>query len=161
MRRRKLEATLKALPGFRKPFDLEFAIALAVAAHRRQTSRSGELAIMHPLRVMSLVAHLGDDYAIVAVLHDSLEQTALTEAFLRQVGCPRAELRSIVTLTRLPDEPYLEAIERAAASNLTREIAQASILDHLRYSLPRLPRAQQGPEYERLNAASATLNRSR
>jgi len=55
---------------------LEDAIVLAAGAHRGQTDKAGQPYILHPLRVM---LQLEDEVGrISAVLHDVLEDTAIT-----------------------------------------------------------------------------------
>ena len=63
---------------------LEKAIELAARHHAGQLDKGGMPYILHPLAVMMAV----DDQRakIVAVLHDALEDTALTEADLRGAG---------------------------------------------------------------------------
>src|SRR5439155_17942529 len=63
---------------------LEKAIELAARYHAGQKDKEGLPYITHPLRVMQRVQ--GADAQIVAVLHDALEDTKLTEADLRSAG---------------------------------------------------------------------------
>jgi len=51
------------------------AIAIASKAHVGQLDKGGKPYILHPLWVMDKVRHLGEDYMIVAVLHDVIEDT--------------------------------------------------------------------------------------
>lgn len=51
---------------------------LASAAHEGQVDKAGHPYIDHPRRVAAKVAHLGDDYRIVALLHDVVEDTPVT-----------------------------------------------------------------------------------
>jgi (p)ppGpp synthase/HD superfamily hydrolase len=62
------------------------AIEIAVTAHAGQVDKGGRPYILHPLWVMDRVRHLGDDYMIVAVLHDVIEDTDWTIERLRQEG---------------------------------------------------------------------------
>ena len=54
------------------------AIEIAVSAHAGQVDKGGKPYILHPLWVMNQVRHLGEDYMIVAVLHDVVEDTHWT-----------------------------------------------------------------------------------
>ena len=62
------------------------AIEIAVAAHSGQTTRDGQPYILHPMWVMDKVRHLGPEFMIVAILHDVVEDTAITIEFLREEG---------------------------------------------------------------------------
>lgn len=55
--------------------NLGRAIEIAVSAHSGQVDKGGRPYILHPLWVMDRVRHLGDDYMIVAVLHDVVEDS--------------------------------------------------------------------------------------
>jgi len=56
---------------------LERAVAIAAQAHAGQRDKAGEPYILHPLRVMLRMAT--DELQIVAVLHDVLEDGALSD----------------------------------------------------------------------------------
>jgi len=96
---------------------LHEAVAMAAEAHGRQLDKRGELYIAHPLRVMAKVAHLGEDFAVVAVLHDTLEDTHLTSSDLAYYGLEGDMLDAVVHLTRRGLESYQEYINRVALSN--------------------------------------------
>ena len=57
---------------------LEKALILAAKAHTGQVDKGGAPYILHPIRVM--LACEGEKEKIVALLHDTLEDTALTAA---------------------------------------------------------------------------------
>ena len=59
------------------------ALEIATAAHRNQKDKSGEDYIKHPVTVASFVS--GEDAKVVALLHDVLEDTDVTEAELRAI----------------------------------------------------------------------------
>ena len=63
---------------------LEKALILAAKAHTGQVDKGGAPYILHPIRVM--LACEGEKEKIVALLHDTLEDTALTAADLRRAG---------------------------------------------------------------------------
>jgi len=54
------------------------AIAIAATAFEGAIDKGGNPYILHCLWVMNAVRHLGEDYMIVAVLHDLLEDTDWT-----------------------------------------------------------------------------------
>ena len=61
------------------------AIQIASEAHLNQIDKGGKPYILHPLWVMDRVRHLGEDYMVVAVLHDVIEDTNWTLDNLRIV----------------------------------------------------------------------------
>ncbi|HEX6312760.1 MAG TPA: HD domain-containing protein, partial [Acidimicrobiia bacterium] len=65
---------------------IEEAFTVARGAHAEQVRRSGEPYIAHPLGVAMILAHLGlDDVTIAAaLLHDAVEDTALTGTDLEE-----------------------------------------------------------------------------
>lgn len=58
--------------------NLGRAIEIAAIAHASQFDKGGKPYILHPLWVMDRVRHLGEDYMIVAVLHDVIEDSDWT-----------------------------------------------------------------------------------
>ncbi len=79
---------------------LERAFAVAEEAHRGQLRLSGEPYISHPLAVAQLLAemHLDTDALAAALLHDVVEDTAITSEEIReQFGAPVEKLVEGVT----------------------------------------------------------------
>lgn len=64
--------------------QLSHAIYLASLYHNNVYDKAGEPYILHVLWVMNKVRHLGHKYMIVAVLHDILEDTAMTIPYLKK-----------------------------------------------------------------------------
>lgn len=80
--------------------ELELAIALAVRAHhgQRYPSPETEPYILHALRVMLGVS--GVRARAVAVLHDVLEDTAITAEELREANLSSEVVNAVTALTR-------------------------------------------------------------
>lgn len=121
--------------------NLERAIEIAAAAHTGQTDKAGAPYISHPLRVALGFIRAGDEErAIVAVLHDVIEDSATTAADLRREGFSDAIVKAVEALTRPEDEPYPDFILRAAANDLARPVKVADLKDNLnRTRLAKLP----------------------
>ena len=92
-------ATLfKEWSGYLKPEDvsqLETAYHFSEAAHTGQFRKSGDPYISHPLAVANILAqwHLDPQALTAALLHDVMEDTAVTKAEItRKFGKPVAEL---------------------------------------------------------------------
>src|SRR5205807_5925884 len=91
---------------------LEKAIALAAQAHAGQRDKQGLPYILHPLRVMMRVE--GDLARIVAVLHDTLEDTDVTAADLRREGFGDDVIEPLELVTHDKHEPYADYVARCA-----------------------------------------------
>ena len=107
---------------------IEEAIALARRFHDGQVDKGGRPYIGHPLRVMDRVSTTEEKLA--AVLHDVLEDTALTATDLMAAGCPPRVLVALDALTRREGEPYEAFVARAAADPLARAVKLADIADN-------------------------------
>jgi len=108
---------------------LEKAIAIAVSAHAGQRDKAGRPYILHPLRVMHGCA--SDDERIVAILHDVLEDTEVTEADLRQEGFGDEVIAALLCLTKAEGENYGDFIGRVMPNPLARRVKTLDLLDNM------------------------------
>ena len=104
--------------------ELERAIALAVRAHRGQRYPSPEAQpyILHPLRVMFGVS--GVRARAVAVLHDVLEDTAVTAEDLQEANLSSEVVDAVTALTRRSGQRTRTTSFRSRA---TRSRARSSL----------------------------------
>ena len=113
--------------------DLERAIILATRAHAGQIDKAGAPYILRPLRAMLRVN--GDARRIAAVLHDVVEDTAVTLGELRERGFSDDVVAAVEALTKRPDEEgdagYFRFVERAARNDVARAVKLADIEDNL------------------------------
>lgn len=140
------------------------AIQLATAAHHGQRDKLGVDYIQHPLAVMRLAAAsgYGHDHQIVAVLHDTVEDTTLTVADLSAVGCTSDQIAAVLSVTRrvTPEgsESYRDMIARAAQHDVGRIV---KLFDNGHNSLPsrvsQLPPATRASMSRRYRAAREAL----
>jgi (p)ppGpp synthase/HD superfamily hydrolase len=107
---------------------LERAIEIAVRAHSGQRDKQGMPYILHPLRVMMAVQ--SEDAKIVAVLHDILEDTSVTEEDLRKEGFSEVVIAGILGVTRRKHESYTDFVIRASQHELSREVKLADLADN-------------------------------
>lgn len=114
--------------------SLDEAIVLATRPHRGQVDKAGAPYILHPLRVM--LTQADDERRITAVLHDVVEDCAVTPATIR-VRFGDAVADAVVALTRRDDEDYDTFVARCAANEIARDVKRADIADNL--DLLRLP----------------------
>jgi (p)ppGpp synthase/HD superfamily hydrolase len=110
---------------------LEEAIAVACRAHRgqRYPSPEREPYIQHSLRVMLAVHSFRTQ--MVAVLHDVLEDTAVTVGDLRAAGLPGEVVAAVVAMTHRPEHTYEEYIEQVAGDPLACQVKLADLADNL------------------------------
>lgn len=107
---------------------LERAIILAVQAHAGQASQDGEPYVMHPLRVM--LRFTDEPTRIVALLHDAVEDTALTLADLSAQGFTPDVVQAVDAISRRRDEPYPAYMDRVAANPLAARVKLADLEDN-------------------------------
>ncbi|BBH34409.1 metal-dependent phosphohydrolase [Pseudomonas sp. St290] len=90
--------------------------------------KGGSPYVLHPLKVMLRLAH--DQERIVAVLHDVVEDTAVTLADLRNEGFSEAVVGAIDSLTKREGETYQAFIERAARDPIARRVKLADLAEN-------------------------------
>ena len=89
------------------PSTLDKMITLAVKAHRGQLDRGGMPYILHPLAVMGMISSTDDiELLCIAVGHDLLEDTDVTEKTLGEWGFTVRVIAGIIALTKMDGEPY-------------------------------------------------------
>lgn len=109
---------------------LEKAIELAARYHAGQADKQGVPYILHPLRVMARVQ--GNEATIVAVLHDTLEDTELKEADLVEAGFGEDILAPLRLLTHDKSVPYADYVVAIAANPVARKVKLADLEDKAR-----------------------------
>jgi (p)ppGpp synthase/HD superfamily hydrolase len=109
---------------------LDRALRLAVQIHSGHADRGGRPYLLHVLQVVS--ACRDDlDAAVVAALHDVVEDSNLTLRELREQGFSPAIVDAVDALTRRDGEAYEDAIERAARNPLARKVKVADLESNL------------------------------
>lgn len=109
-------------------FGLAEAIALARSAHEGQVDKAGQPYIEHPLRVMGRVS--GEYEQMAAVLHDVVEDTALTVDDLEEAGCPGTVTKAVDALTKRPGESLADSMARVAVDPIALSVKRADIADN-------------------------------
>jgi (p)ppGpp synthase/HD superfamily hydrolase len=108
---------------------LERAIEIAVAAHRDQHDRAGRPYILHPLWLMHRFEDL--DAMIVAVLHDTVEDSEFSLQDLADEGFASPIVEAVDALTRRQDESYESFALRSRAHPLARRVKLADLEHNL------------------------------
>ncbi len=133
---------------------LERAIQLATEAHQGQVDKAGHPYILHPLRVMFRVKTVEE--RIVAVLHDTIEDTSLTAEDLQREGFSSRVIEAIQCLTKNPGESYEQFIDRIKDNVLASRVKRADIRDNM--DLSRLPSVSE-KDLTRMKKYHTALNR--
>ena len=105
------------------------ALQIAIKAHEGQKDKSGRNYVMHPIRVSERCKTI--DAKIVALLHDTIEDTDVTEDYLKTEGFPQEIIDAIKLVTRKEDETYQQFIERAANNAISREVKISDLEDNM------------------------------
>ena len=100
------------------------AIKLIYKAHEGQTDKSGLPYVLHPIH---LAEQMKDEYStLVALLHDTLEDTDVTAEYLR-AEFPAEVCDAVELLTKPEDMDYFDYIEKVKRSDLARRVKLADL----------------------------------
>lgn len=91
---------------------------LAETHHDGQLDKAGQPYIGHILRVAERVSHLDPEVVATALLHDIIEDTAVTEGDLAAAGIPATVIEAVTLLTKTGgplDEYYVRIREHPVA----------------------------------------------
>jgi (p)ppGpp synthase/HD superfamily hydrolase len=117
-------------PVLEGPALLAAAMEVAAAAHSGLVDKAGLPYLSHPLRVAARLVGEGDQVVATGLLHDVIEDTAVTQDDLRVRGFPASVRTAVEALSKRPDEPYEDAIRRAAADPIAAKVKAADIADN-------------------------------
>ena len=111
----------------------DLALQIAIRAHKGQKDKSGREYVMHPIRVSE---RCKDARAkIVALLHDTIEDTDVTAEYLRSQGFPEEIIEGVLSVTKQEgeegEENYEDFVLRAAKNPLGKEVKLADLEDNM------------------------------
>ena len=111
------------------------ALLIAKRAHAGQKDKAGQDYITHPIRV----AERCDDprAKIVALLHDTIEDSNVTADYLRKEGFREEIVEAVLAVTRREVEDYDDYVRRAAQNELGYMVKRADLEDNM--DIRRLP----------------------
>lgn len=115
--------------------QFQIALELAVEKHKNQTDKAGNPYILHPLHVMENVN--SKEGKIIAILHDIIEDTDVTEDYLLKIGLSKRIVDAVIALTRSEDIDYQEYIKNLSSNPLAKEVKLADLEHNM--DLKRLP----------------------
>lgn len=111
-------------------FDLlSKALQIATKAHKGQADKAGSPYIFHPIRVANRC--FNDEERIVALLHDTIEDTDITPSYLLSEGFPRNIVDAILSVTRNEDESYEDFVKRTRLNPIGRQVKLHDLEDNM------------------------------
>ncbi|PZD94595.1 GTP pyrophosphokinase [Paenibacillus sambharensis] len=131
------------------------AIALAASAHEGQTDRGGSPYVFHPIRLM-LRAVTGEEQ-IIAVLHDTIEDTSLTLEDLRKEGFSDSVVEAVDSLSRREEEDYDAFILRIKQNPLASRVKILDLLDNIEQTKKKKPSEKTHKRLDKYSRALDTL----
>lgn len=134
--------------------SLQTAIEVAVEGHKNQTDKSGDLYILHPMRVMG--AFQDNSRRIVGILHDVVEDTKYEMSNLIDLGFDAEICDAVQAITKLDGDVYEDYLSRVNANAIARDVKLADIHDNMQ-RLHNLPEADRTRLTEKYRKARRTL----
>lgn len=126
---------------------LQLAIEIATKAHAGQVDKGGNPYIGHPFRVAAKCKK--EDEKIVAVLHDTIEDTEITPVYLAKHGFPQRIVDGVLSVTHREGENYEDFIKRASLNALGKAVKIADLEDNM--DIRRLDYPMNEWDFKRLN----------
>lgn len=108
---------------------LEKALEIAVKTHKGQTDKVGCAYIFHPIRVAERC--LTEEEKIVALLHDTIEDTSVTAEYLIEQGFSHTIVDAVIGITRQKDETYEDFIIRTNLNPISRQVKIHDLEDNM------------------------------
>lgn len=108
---------------------LDKAAQICVCKHAGQRDKMGCAYFLHPMRV-AMRCH-SDEEKIVALLHDTIEDTDVTVEYLLAEGFPQHIIDGVLSVTKREGESYEDFVGRAAQNPLGRVVKLHDLEDNL------------------------------
>ena len=112
-----------------EPEIYSHAKKIAVEAHKGQKDKGGKDYVLHPIRVAERCKSA--DAKVVALLHDTIEDTAVTPDYLREQGFPEKIIEGVLSVTKREGESYEDFVRRAAQNPIGKEVKKADLEDNM------------------------------
>ena len=107
----------------------DLALHIAIRAHKGQKDKSGREYVIHPIRVAEQCKN--PKAKIVALLHDTIEDTDVTANYLREQGFPEEIIDGVLSVTKREGETYDDFVRRAAENPIGKEVKKADLEDNM------------------------------
>ncbi|MGM9871031.1 MAG: GTP pyrophosphokinase [Muribaculaceae bacterium] len=108
---------------------LDKAALICVTKHAGQRDKMGCAYFQHPMRVAMRCRT--DEEKIVALLHDTIEDTDVTPEYLIAEGFPQTVVDGILSVTKRVGESYEDFVVRAKQNPLGRVVKLHDLEDNL------------------------------
>jgi len=118
--------------NYRELFDcpmLSIAREICHAAHEGQKDKVGQPYYLHPERVAARCAT--PEEKIVALLHDTIEDTDVTPEYLLSRGFSEEIVEAVLSVTKRDGESYEEFVSRAKENTLGRQVKIHDLEDNM------------------------------
>ena len=101
------------------------ALRICFEAHKEQTDKTGMPYVFHPFHVAEQMPD--EACTVTALLHDVVEDTALTLEQLAQEGFGEGVMHALRLLTHDPSVPYMEYVRRIGTDPIARTVKLADL----------------------------------
>ena len=108
--------------------SLNKAIVIAAKIHKGKKGRNREPAIMHPIRVMSMMKN--NRSRTVAILHDVVESGKITRGELEDNGFDSKICKAVDLLSRNKGQKYFNYIDDIKTNKLAKTVKLADLTDN-------------------------------
>ena len=108
--------------------SLNKAIVIAAKIHKGKKGRNREPAIMHPIRVMSMMKN--NRSRTVAILHDVVESGKITIGELEDNGFDSKICKAVDLLSRNKGQKYFNYIDDIKTNKLAKTVKLADLTDN-------------------------------
>ena len=108
---------------------LDKAVLISVIKHQGQRDKIGCAYFQHPMRVAMRCST--DDEKIVALLHDTIEDTDVTPEYLLSEGIPQYIVDAILSVTKRDGESYEDFVSRTKENPIGRAVKIHDLEDNL------------------------------
>lgn len=109
---------------------VQTAIGIVKLQHMGQKDLAGRPYIDHVMRVARRVAKHGADAMIVALLHDIIEDSKITQSELKLLF-PEEIVKAVATLTHKKGDRYKDYIKKIAQNPLSKAVKIADLEDNM------------------------------
>lgn len=108
---------------------LDKAALICVTKHAGQRDKMGCAYFQHPMRVAMRCRT--DEEKMVALLHDTIEDTDITAEYLLAEGFPQSVVDGILSVTKREGESYEDFVARTKQNPLGRVVKLHDLEDNL------------------------------
>lgn len=108
---------------------VKLAHEICFTAHAGQTDKVGMPYHLHPQRVAARCST--DAETIVALLHDTIEDTDITPEFLIKNGFPKYIVDAVLSVTKRAGESYEDFVARAKQNPIGRMVKIHDLEDNM------------------------------